>query len=231
MSSSSRKLASLLIGLSLSLFGVGCAVGHGDKADVGRLQIGKTTSADLYTYFGDPVTSQRLERGGAVAERRIFRLHAPPWEYDALVVELRNDKLNAYSFNTNKPATPVLVSQHAIDDIALGQTTREQIQALLGPPTGKIKFPSLLSSSFEAAPAAGLTDAWVWNYYDGETYQMTQNMALIMFDRGNHAAVTVFLKGRVGYRPTVTDVRIAPNLPKSLSEPMHPIASAIKPRY
>ena len=127
-----------------------------------RLALGQVTLQEIAASYGRPFSERTTVisapaaagTGGGPGATGTFKIlnyrYVPPGELmfsgapasKALAFEFFNDRLIAYNFISSVETDSSNFDDAKVEQLRNGDTTREQIEALLGPPGGRAIFPS-----------------------------------------------------------------------------------------
>ena len=145
------------------LLSAGCAtVGYSfNYQNRSQLHIGTTTYAQALAFLGTPRLSNVTD---AASETKILQyMYATGSLFGAtsrvLLLEFRNDVLNAYVYNSSFPGDSTDFPFSSTANIQPGRSTRSYVKSLLGEPSGGGVCPCELFA--RASDLAG-TEVWIW---------------------------------------------------------------------
>jgi hypothetical protein len=136
--------AFFLILLVLSL--MACAVSGKDfvRPSGELLQLGKTTEKQVIAAMGDPKSTGQGQRRGKTGKHLMYSYGAASGGevlYRAAYFYFVDEVLAGYQFTSSFPDESTDFDITKLGDIIEGQSTRENLEAILGPPSGEAMYP------------------------------------------------------------------------------------------
>ena len=149
MSHAERILAVLMLAFA------GCSTFQSDL-NPQRLEVGRTSREQVVNDYGNPAGIDTITGPGIPAVTSLFQygfthpkrpeMFRGIWQVPQsnLVIEILNDTLHGYLYNKSGETSPTAFNKHLRWKIAIGRTTKTDVLALLGEPSGKILLPTSL---------------------------------------------------------------------------------------
>ena len=165
-----------------------CASGFARPAPE-ALRLGETTPAQVIERLGAPTAREKLERNGRPLTllAYVYTTEAERNHGDRGVIAARNlylffheDRLVGHEFRSSIESDHTDFDTRKARAIVKGQSTRAEVEQLLGRPGGLLRYPVV---------AASLGDAWVYGYTQerripfGQPIKFTKTL-IVTFDTG-----------------------------------------------
>lgn len=132
--------------------GAGCTAGRNfERPADDSLSLGKTTRSEIVARFGKPAQEGTLVQNGQTVKSAVYSfarggigsgaLHVGVTPARAIAFSFAGDLLVGYDFVSSFEADHTDFNDAKVVDLKEGQTSRQEVLTLLGPPHGRQKFP------------------------------------------------------------------------------------------
>jgi len=161
-----HALGSRLIGICLVLLAGGCA-NVGEKFDATKarsLDLGSMHDTDFRAAFGDPRTDiKQSSDSGSFEEVTYLYAHADLSNAQArqLSLEFRDGVLNAFNYLSSFDEDKTTADTQKMESVKKGVSTKTDVLAILGAPSGKVKCPTQMTDFVKYAKP-GVAEMWCW---------------------------------------------------------------------
>ena len=141
------RLASFVLGSALLL--AGCAGTDFKRPEASKLEVGKSTAADVTAAMGPPSRTGEAMKNGEKLKRVSYsyaNLGGTPLYQNVIPARgmsftLHNDVLVAQHFNSSFKEDGTDFDESKVAQIQKGKSTRADVVALMGRPTGEAVYP------------------------------------------------------------------------------------------
>jgi hypothetical protein len=128
----------------------GCVGGGFTRPAEGELKLGETTQAEVLARMGPPATRGSVVRNGQAVEALLYEYVSEseaPHGYDGVIARrtlsffFHDARLVGHEFSSSVASDHTDFDLRKMKAIAKGETTRAEVTALLGRPSGYLGFP------------------------------------------------------------------------------------------
>lgn len=178
----------------------GCASGPVFvKPEPERLVVGKSSKDEvLKSQPVKPVSEQELTINGEKVQSINFAAGESP-KFWGMVIERRlgtytlfNDVLVGQEFNSSYEGESTEFDTSKVPQIVKGKTTRAEVIALLGKPSGMVIYPVIADKK-----GSGLVYGYTWARFAGILTMFSTNMVIVTLDENNVVANVSFKRNGV----------------------------------
>ena len=188
----------ILIGFTCALCGCTSGVGSEvNKVAVDQLRVGRTTQDDSRRMLGKPLRTQTVTTGGSTfvvdhysySESQLGAVKAR-----SVNVECRDGLVNGYAYASSFDFDKTQAPMAAVASVKERQSTRQDVERLLGLPSGRVRIPTSFRDVSEIARGTGGVELWFWFSMDKITWStndQTVRMIYVVFDASDVVVKTL----------------------------------------
>ncbi len=153
-----------------------------------ELELGKTTEADTRSLLGTPMNTSTLSNeDGTYSVLRFQYVKANVVTGVAsrvLIAEFKDGVLNSFAYNSGFPEDSTDFDIEASQGVRVGKSTVDDVERIVGKPTGKARCPSMLDD-YKTRCDKGST-VWLWVYTSKtkglDVGSIRQKVFVVVFD-------------------------------------------------
>ncbi len=191
MKGSKTQLATITIIFLIFLGGCASVGKEFNYQNLSSLELGKTSSSDYVSMFGDPTNVEVKQTSDGKFELVGFvyaHANVGTAKVRELNLEFRDGLLNSYAYASSFKEDQTLVDLDRLSEIERGTTLKGDVVILLGEPDGKARCPS--ESAWSEGKCSFGTEMWIWHGMNrlstfGSTFgraQLSTKNAFVIFD-------------------------------------------------